>query len=161
MYSYRLDVFMRYVERAVLRRQLWHRRVALELALGILVFTVNHPTVADLQPILYLQDAASVMRDVRLVCHEDHGDAAFAIELLKTRHDLHTRSRIERSGWFVRQNDARLVDQRPRDRHPLLLPTAQFSRWRVPAIRVGNPLPILSAPIKPDASVVPLEPQFI
>jgi hypothetical protein len=38
------------------------------------------------------------------------------------QHDLGVLG-IQVSGWFVRQDNCRLVDQRPRQRYPLLFPT--------------------------------------
>ena len=52
--------------------------------------------------------------------HHDHGHAV-AIELLQQSHDFHAGMRIQRSGRLVGKYQYRIVDQRPRDRHTLLL----------------------------------------
>ena len=61
---------------------------------------------------------------------------ALATDVLQKLDRRHRILRIEGRGGFVRQDDAGVSDQRPGDRHPLLLPDAQA----IDADRgVGNP----------------------
>ena len=56
-----------------------------------------------------------------VVRHEDHGQPLLAPEPLDRLHDLLARGRVEVAGGLVGEQHARLVGQRPRDRHALLL----------------------------------------
>ena len=67
-----------------------------------------------------------VLGDVGLVCDQEHRDAALRIQPLEDLHDLDARARVEVAGRLVRQDDGGFVDQRPRDRHALLLAAGQL-----------------------------------
>ena len=67
-------------------------------------------------------------RDIRLMRHHDDGDALFAIQRAERLHNLVRISGIEIAGRFIRQQQARLVDQGAGDRDPLLLPARQLAR---------------------------------
>ena len=71
--------------------------------------------------VLERDDALSVERNIGLMRHHHDADAFFAIQPLEDRHDLDAGARIERARGFVGQNDLRIVDQAPRNRHALLL----------------------------------------
>ena len=56
------------------------------------------------------------------------------VEALKDREDLRARARIEVSGGLVREDERRVVQEGPRDRHALLLPSGELARAVVDAI---------------------------
>ena len=58
--------------------------------------------------------------------HDYHRLAALAIEALDRLQHPFGRARIQFARRFVRQQDRRVVDQRPRDRNPLLLPAREL-----------------------------------
>ena len=74
------------------------------------------------------QDAIRIGGDVGLVRDHDDRDAAFAIERGERLHDLVRRAGVEVAGRLVRQQQARVVDQRARDRDPLLLAAGELAR---------------------------------
>ena len=66
-------------------------------------------------------DAFGVGGDVGLVRDEHDRDAAFFVELRKRRMTSCETLRVERAGRFVGEDEARVVDERARDRDALLL----------------------------------------
>ena len=75
-----------------------------------------------------------------------------AVQPLEDRHDLEAGPRVERAGRLVGQDDPRVVHQRPRDRHALLLPAGELARLVVLASgqadraqRLQRPLAALAA----------------
>ena len=89
-------------------------------------------------------DAMRVRRDVRLVRDKDNRDAFDRVQLLEDPHDFFTRHGIQVAGGFIRQDEARLIDQRAGDSHALLLSTRHFVRLVVQpvtqpdALQCGN-----------------------
>ena len=79
-----------------------------------------------------------VGRDVRLV-GDQHDRDAVAGERGEQRHHLVAGARIEVAGRLVGQHQARLVDQRARDRDPLLLPAGQLAGMVVQAVAQADP----------------------
>ena len=65
--------------------------------------------------------------DVRLVGHQDHGDALLAIELADDLHDLVRGAGVEVAGRLVGQQHGRAVDQRPRQGDALLLSAGELA----------------------------------
>ena len=65
--------------------------------------------------------------DVGLMGDEDHGDAA-CVQLLEQCDDLLGGTAVERAGRLVGEEDMRVVDERARDRHALLLAAGQLRR---------------------------------
>ncbi len=59
---------------------------------------------------------------------DDKGNAAFAIKLEQEVEDLCPRAAVQVPGRFIRQDDRGFVDQRPGDRHSLLLPSGKLHR---------------------------------
>ena len=57
---------------------------------------------------------------------QQHGDAALGVQPLKDIHDLDTGPGVEVAGWLISQQNRWLVDERPRDRHALLLSTGEL-----------------------------------
>ena len=51
----------------------------------------------------------------------DHDNELFVRDLLQKLHDLHRRFTVQRAGRLVGQQNLRIVDQRPRNRHALHL----------------------------------------
>ena len=68
-----------------------------------------------------------VLRDVRLVRHEDDGDPLL-VQLLEERHHLDRRAAVEIARRLVGEQQRRLRDERARDRHALLLAARQLAR---------------------------------
>ena len=54
--------------------------------------------------------------------HIDECDAKFPVHLLKLKLHLLTHLQVQGSKRLVKQKDLRLIDHRPRDSDPLLLP---------------------------------------
>src|SRR3989441_139101 len=71
--------------------------------------------------------AAGVRRDVVLVGYQEDR-LALVVQLLEQPHDLLARRRVEVPSGLVGEQDARLVHERPGDRHPLPLPPRQLVR---------------------------------
>ena len=66
-------------------------------------------------------DPRAVLGDVVFVGDQHHGDAALDIQPLEQSHHLDAGPRVEVAGRLVGEQDRRVVDQRARDRHALLL----------------------------------------
>ena len=73
-----------------------------------------------------------------LVAHHHHGHAVEREADHGVEHLL-DHFRIERGGRLVEQHDFRLHAQRPRDRHPLLLPARELARILVCLLGNANP----------------------
>ena len=56
----------------------------------------------------------------------------------KMRHDLDAGARVERAGRLVRQDELRIVDQRARDGHALLLSAGELARLVIDAVRQAH-----------------------
>src|SRR3990170_2453691 len=82
--------------------------------------------VAHDAPVADRDDAGGVAGDVVLVGDQQHGDAAVAVETLQDLHDLDAGAAVEIAGGLVGQDQLGVVDQRARDRHPLLLPAGEL-----------------------------------
>ena len=65
--------------------------------------------------------AAAVTGDFGVVRHEDNR-ASLGVELLEEYQYFEAGAGVEVPRRFVREDDGRIVDQRPRDRHALHLP---------------------------------------
>src|SRR5512139_3435460 len=70
--------------------------------------------------------------------HDDSG--ARRVDLPEQRHDLKGQIGVQIAGRLIGQHDHRIVDQRPRDRHPLLLAARQFGGKRVEPVLQADPL---------------------
>jgi hypothetical protein len=95
---------------------------------------VDDPTIG------HFEDAVAELKHTRVV--RDHDDRAigFDSDLLQQPHHGLARLGIERRRRLVADQEPRFVDQRPRDRHPLLLPAGEFCGRRV------QPLPEADLP---------------
>src|ERR1700693_2643609 len=65
--------------------------------------------------------ALGILRDVGFVGDDDHCQSLVGVELLENFHDLDAGSAVEIPGRLIRQQDRRMVHQRSRNRHSLLL----------------------------------------
>src|SRR5258705_13934259 len=83
---------------------------------------VGHQSVAE------RNHARAVFGDVRLVRHEDDGDAALDVEALEDAHHLEARLRVEIAGRLVGEQQRRVVHQGPRDGDTLLLAAGELIR---------------------------------
>ena len=79
---------------------------------------------------------AEIPRILDLMQRHDDGDPVLVIDPLERFHHPSCRAWIERGDRLVRQDDRRLLHQRPGDRRPLLL--AAGKRRRTPPRRLGN-----------------------
>src|SRR5258705_2858394 len=105
---------------------------------------VAHQSVAE------RNHARAVFGDVRLVRHEDDGDAALDVEALEDAHHLDARLRVEIAGRLVGEQQRRVVHQRPRDGDRLWLAAGELIRMVAKPVaeayglqRVGRALPPL------------------
>src|ERR1039458_202655 len=87
---------------------------------------VDDRRVADDKPIPEADDAIRVRSDLVRVCNQDDGDALNAVEPLEDAHDFGAGARVQGAGGLVSKQDFRVVDQRARDGHPLLLATREL-----------------------------------
>ena len=73
-------------------------------------------------------DAVCVSGHISVMGHQKHGDSLLLVETTKELQDFLSRAGVQVAGGFVRQKQDRIVDQRPSDRHALLLAAGQFRR---------------------------------
>ena len=71
-------------------------------------------------------DARAVLGDVGFVRDQHDGDAALDVQALEQAHHLDAGPRVEVAGGLVGEQDRRVVDQRARNRHALLLAARQL-----------------------------------
>src|SRR5436190_2381433 len=87
-------------------------------------------------------DAANELAVVR---GDQHGRAP-RVDLAEQVHDLEREVRIEVAGRLVGEDDHRIVDERARDRDPLLLAAGELHRIRVHPVLQPDPLQHLEGP---------------
>ena len=68
-----------------------------------------------------------------------HEGQALAVQLIKEIENLCGGLGVERAGWFVGEQEAGVVDQRPCNRHPLLLPAGELIGPMVGAVAQPDP----------------------
>ena len=102
--------------------------------------------------------ALGIGGDIGLVRHQDDRDAFLAIELRQRLHDLVRGTRVEIAGRLVGKEQARRIDQGPRDRDPLLLAAGKLARACFPRDRRarGGPTPPAPGRNAPCARTFPL-----
>src|SRR5688572_13116566 len=91
------------ISSSVTREYMWHLQ---SLLLDDLA--VEHP-----------HDSVGLATDRDVVRDDEKGQSALEIQPAHERDDLGSVLRVEISGWLVRPNDCRVVDERPGDGHPL------------------------------------------
>ena len=74
-----------------------------------------------------MDHALGVFGGDRIVCHHDDGHALL-VQGAQEVQDLAPGVTVEVAGRFIGDDQDRIVDQRPRDRHALLLSTGEFLR---------------------------------
>src|SRR4051812_24626228 len=79
-------------------------------------------------PVLEDDDAVGVGRYVLLVRDEYERDSPLAVEALENLHHLDGRARVERARRLVGEYERRVVDERARNRHALLLSARELVR---------------------------------
>src|SRR5215813_3765126 len=89
--------------------------------------------------ILDAYDAACVPRYVFGVSNKDDG-SALGVQFFEERQDLFAASAVESASGFVGENHRRVVDQRARNRHPLLLAAGKFGGPMVGAVAQAKPV---------------------
>src|SRR6266498_5962453 len=85
---------------------------------GIASWLRLRPLVALDQAVAQVDLAVRVRRDVVLVGHQEDRLPG-RVQLLEQAHDLLARGRVEVAGRLIGQQDARVVDERPRNRDAL------------------------------------------
>src|SRR4029078_9094929 len=68
--------------------------------------------------------AGDALHQLAILRRDDHGRTA-RVDLTKQIHDFERQVRIEVARWFVSENQVRIVHERTRNRHPLLLAAAK------------------------------------
>ena len=86
------------------------------------------PAIADDPPIPEGNHSARECSYFIGMRYHDDGDAMSPIELLKNSHNLGTGMRIELACGLIGEKNFRIVDQRARNRYPLLLSPGELSR---------------------------------
>ena len=84
--------------------------------------------VGDDLAVAHGDDAVGVGGDVGLVGDDDDGDALLAVERHQRLHDLVRGAGVEIAGRLVGEQQARSVDQGPRDGDALLLAAGELRR---------------------------------
>src|SRR3569833_3888415 len=79
-----------------------------------------------------MDDAMSVLGDVRLVRDEDDG-VALGLKLIEQAHDLDAGFGVKIAGWLVRKDDGRAVDEGASNGDTLALTTGELVRFVVHA----------------------------
>ncbi len=80
---------------------------------------LGHRTIGDYTAVSEAHDAVAVVRDVVLVGHEHYG-LALAAQILQDRDDLLACACVQVPRRLVGENEGRIIDQSPRNRHSLL-----------------------------------------
>ena len=96
--------------------------------------------------VLELNDAAADPLDQLAIVGRDQHRRAARVDVAEQVHDLERQIGIEVAGRLVGQHEVRLVDERARDRHALLLAARQFLGQRVQAVLQADPLQHLVGP---------------
>src|SRR6266436_968017 len=76
--------------------------------------------------------------ETQLVCRDDHGQPILDRQAPDHFQYLIDQFRIERRGWFIEQQHARVRGYRARDRDALLLAAGQMPRQRLGAMAEAN-----------------------
>ena len=66
--------------------------------------------------------AVGILGDIAFVRHQNNG-IALRLQAVKQGHDFNAGRRIQRSRRLIRQQNRRVIHQRPRNRHALPLPS--------------------------------------
>ena len=94
--------------------------------------------VHDRDPVRHRQRLLLVVGDV------DEGDPDLALDLLQLDLQALAELQVERAERLVEQQHLRQVDQRPRQRHPLLLAAGELGGAAVRLRREADPLELLA-----------------
>jgi len=89
--------------------------------------------------VLDAYDPARMLGDVFRMGNKDDR-AAFGVQLFEQRQNFLAALTIEGAGGLVGENHRRVVHQRPRNRHPLLLPARKFGGTMIGAVAQPKPL---------------------
>src|SRR5262245_36505651 len=84
--------------------------------------------------IVHVSDGISVMKDAGVVGDDDDSPVGMNGVFGEQFHDAFACRMVERSGWFVTQNQTRLVHEGASQSDALLLPTGKLARQGVKAI---------------------------
>src|SRR5215216_4511786 len=98
-----------------------------ELARGFLVVGGRH-LVADQPPLVESKDAAAHLVHHLPVVRDDQDGGPGAVDPVEQLHDPDRGLRVEVAGGLVGEEEWRMVHERPRDRHALLLAARELVR---------------------------------
>lgn len=73
-------------------------------------------------PVAHADQSSGAARHLLIVRHDYHRHAAFGMEATEKVEDLASRPRVEIPGWFVSEQDIRVIGQCSGDRDPLSFP---------------------------------------
>jgi hypothetical protein len=79
-----------------------------------------------------------MLSNVFIMCHQDNRMAGF-VKLIEQAHYFPCRRRIEVASRFIREQNARVGHQCPRDRDSLALASGQFARSVSHAVGQADP----------------------
>src|SRR5690606_34471401 len=82
-----------------------------------------------------MDDSRGVLGHIIFMSDHDDGPAALFVQAVKKRKDLFAGMGIQVASRLIRQDQDGVVDQRARNRHPLLLPSRKLAWKMVSAIR--------------------------
>ena len=99
----------------------------------------------------HLHDAIAVVENAVVVRDDDHRPVRLHRHAPQQFHHGLPRVGVERRGRLVADQQPRLVDQRPGDRHALLLPAGKLRRKRVGAIAQADLRPATRGPAQTPA----------
>ena len=71
-------------------------------------------------------DAVGLGGQLEVVGDDHHGQSLTLVQVSEQADELARRLGVEGAGWLVGEQQGRAVDQRPSDRHPLLLAARQL-----------------------------------
>ena len=90
-----------------------------------------------------------LVRDAAVVRNDHHGQAALAVQIVEQVVNQVGGLGVDFTGRFVGQQDVRIVGQRHRNRHALLLPAGEFARVMAHPVAQADRIEQLARPIAP------------
>jgi len=85
-------------------------------------------------PVLHLKDPIRPARKLTIVRHKDHGQTLVGTDLKQQVVKSIARFRIQIPRRLVGEEEGRIIDQRPRNGHALLLPAGELPRAVIEAM---------------------------
>src|SRR5260370_1469430 len=114
-----------------LRQKLCQAVLSANLRFRNIIMVSARTVVSGNLPRIDRDDAAAEEVDDLTVVSRHHDGRASRVDAQKELHDLPRGGGVEVAGGFVRDDHARRMHQRPRDRHPLLLASGEVGGIRL------------------------------